>query len=242
MAECEGGEPDRGGRTAGESETIMEEQIEKQKTLEDFRELISALKAAETVDELDRRREEIAGLIPKVREMFEYDQMHYAHQYDLWMHSLHVVLELPRGLDEDMLYLAALLHDIGKPDCQRKGDEGDPNMHYEGHPERSEWIVKTEILPDLERRGVFLSCEEKRKLLYYVRHHDDWVKPEEKYLREHFALGADFREFRFLMLLEAADALAHVQVPFVAKRLEICNALAGAEGQKLYEGIILQVD
>lgn len=32
---------------------------------------------------------------------------------------------------DDMLYLAALLHDIGKPDCQVVGKrEDDVNMHY----------------------------------------------------------------------------------------------------------------
>ena len=46
--------------------------------------------------------------------MFGYDQKNSAHQYDLWMHSLHVVCNLPRRMENDMVYLAALLHDIGK--------------------------------------------------------------------------------------------------------------------------------
>ena len=46
--------------------------------------------------------------------MFDYDQMNKAHQYDLWMHCIHTVLEIPKNIDDDMLYLSALLHDIGK--------------------------------------------------------------------------------------------------------------------------------
>lgn len=38
----------------------------------------------------------------------------------------------------DMVYLAALLHDIGKPEAQFRGKrEGDPDMHYYGHPEKA---------------------------------------------------------------------------------------------------------
>ena len=34
-----------------------------------------------------------------------------------------------------MLYLAALLHDIGKPDCPCRGTKPeDTNMRYYGHP------------------------------------------------------------------------------------------------------------
>ena len=77
-------------------------------------ELLNLLKTAETVEEMDVRREEIAALIPAVRTMFGYDQKNSAHQYDLWMHSLHVVCNLPRRMENDMVYLAALLHDIGK--------------------------------------------------------------------------------------------------------------------------------
>ena len=75
-------------------------------------ELLNVLKTAETAEEMDVRREEIAALIPAVRTMFGYDQKNSAHQYDLWMHSLHVVCNLPRRMENDMVYLAALLHDI----------------------------------------------------------------------------------------------------------------------------------
>ena len=85
-------------------------------------ELLNVLKTAETAEEMDVRREEIAALIPAVRTMFGYDQKNSAHQYDLWMHSLHVVCNLPRRMENDMVYLAALLHDIGKPEAQCRGN------------------------------------------------------------------------------------------------------------------------
>ena len=99
----------------------------------DIRELCCLLKYAETTEEIDGKWEGILGLLPAAEIMIDYDQQNWTHQYDLWQHSLHTVLGVPRGIDDDMLYLAALLHDAGKPQCQTQGErDGKPNMHYYG--------------------------------------------------------------------------------------------------------------
>ena len=46
-----------------------------------------------------------------------------------------------------------------------------------------------------------------------------------------------FHSFQKLMLLEAADAKAHVMPPIIAERAKVCTALAGEYGQTLYEKI-----
>ena len=53
---------------------------------------------------------------------------------------------------------------------------------------------------------------------------------------------ATFEEFRKLMLLQVADAKAHVQLPIIAERVQICSALAGAEGQALYNKFLEEND
>lgn len=197
----------------------------------EWAELMDLLKNTRSAEELDEQREEIAAWMPGLRVMFGYDQRHPAHQYDLWIHTLHVVAELPRGLGDEMLYLGALLHDLGKPVTASAREV----MHYPGHPAASARIVSEEILPGLEKRGVRLSEEEKRRLLYYVAHHDDMVGFDVKYLKRQKELGADsFEMFQNLMYLEVADALAHVQIPVVTRRVEVCGALAGAEGERLW--------
>ena len=201
-----------------------------------FEELIQLLKTAEDVQEIDKHREDIAQWIPKVRTMFEYDQQNSAHQYDLWMHSVHTVLGIPRNLEDGMLYLAALLHDIGKPDCQVKGKRpDDTDMHYYGHPVRSKEIVETEVIPFLMKKGADLSEEDRKRLIYYVEHHDDRMSLRLKHVREHMKIPVTFETFQKLMLLEVSDALAHVQIPIVAERVQICSALAGEEGRRLYK-------
>ncbi|WP_270742632.1 hypothetical protein [Holdemanella biformis] len=77
-----------------------------------WNELIKLLKTANSAEEIDEYRNEIVEFFPALQIMVDFDQKNHAHQYDLWMHSLHVVANLPRNLGDDMLYLAALFHDI----------------------------------------------------------------------------------------------------------------------------------
>lgn len=203
----------------------------------EFAELIRILKTAENVEEIDVYREQIAKWFPKVCIMFDFDQRNKAHQYDLWMHCLHTVVNLPRNLEDDMLYLAAMLHDIGKPDCQVAGKrEGDTDMHYYGHPERSYEIVRDEVIPALLESGKVLTEEEQSRLLYYVHYHDDRVSLRLGHVRRHIKM-VSFEVFQKLMLLQVADAKAHEEIPVVVMRAEICEQLAGTCGREFYERI-----
>lgn len=198
-------------------------------------ELVELLKRADCAEEIDTKRAEIGELIPAVKIMFDYDQQNHAHQYDLWMHSLNVVVNLPRDMEDDMLYLAALFHDIGKPDSRCKSNRPDDiNMHYYGHPKKSMEIVDSVIIPDLDQKGFEISCMDVKRLLYYVEYHDDHVSKKLKHLNRHMKM-ASFDAFRNLMLLQVADAKAHIQLPIIVERVEICSALAREDGEALYK-------
>lgn len=200
----------------------------------DLRQLMHLLRTANSVEEIDAKRYEIISLLPMLDIMVDYDQNNYAHQYDLWFHSLHAVMFLPRNIDDDILYLAALLHDIGKPDCRCKGKkEGDTNAHYYGHPERSYEIVRDSVIPHLKSIHQELSEDEAYRLLYYVHYHDDHVSLKIKHMRRHLAM-VDLDTFKKLMLLQVADAKAHVMIPVVEERVRVCTILSGdfADEQK----------
>lgn len=198
-------------------------------------ELMHALKAADCIKTLDSNRFELEKIMPEIAVMFDYDQKNQAHQYDLWVHSLQTVAGLPRNLDDEMVYLAALLHDIGKPISRCAGTKpDDTNMHYYGHPQKSMEIVQEKIIPDLTHNGIVLSEEEQKHLLYYVEYHDDRVSLKLKHIKRHMKM-VSFMEFQNLMLLQVADAKAHVQLPIIVERVEICSALASAVGEQLYK-------
>ena len=203
-----------------------------------FTDLIPLLKTAQTASDITTRREEIAEIIPSIRVMFDFDQQNRAHQYDLWNHCVHTVLGLPRGLEDDMLYLAALLHDIGKVDCQVPGEhKGVVNMHYYGHQEKSMERVRDEIIPALLADGVRLSEEEQRRLIYYVEYHDDRMSLKLHSIRRHLNIPVTLQEFQNLMLLQVADAKAHVQFSIIEHRANVCGQLAGEYGEELYRRI-----
>ncbi len=204
-----------------------------------FAELLVCLKKASSVEELDLYREEVAALIPAVERMFEFDQKNYAHPYDLWKHCLHTVVGLSTEVKDDMVYLAALLHDIGKPDCQVRGKrEDDTNMHYYGHPERSYEIVRDEVIPFLVSNGAEITEDEQRRLLYYVKYHDDRMGLRMHHVRRHIRIPVSLDEFKELMRLQIADAKAHTMLPIVEMRIEICEQLVGAYGEELYQRIL----
>jgi len=188
-----------------------------------YEELIHLLRTAETVEELNTWRYEIGTRIPSIYGMFGYNQQNSAHQYDLWEHSLHTVINLPRNLDDDMLYLAALLHDIGEPEswCWGKREDG-LDMHYYGHPVKSMEIVRDEVIPCLEVVGFTLSEEEKKRLLYYIEYHDYRMSYREKHLKKHLSMGP-MEWFKGLMLLQIADAQAQVMIPVVEERIRNCK-------------------
>ena len=154
------------------------------------------------------------------------------------MHSLHTVINLPKGQEDSMLYLAAPMHDIGKPDCRCKGKRAeDANMHYYSHPQRSAEIVRDEILPGLEKHSMGISGENAKRLLYYIGYHDEQVSFRLKSLKRHLNM-VPFEAFQKLMLHQAADAKAHVQIPAIAGRVEVCSQLAGEKGIELYQQIL----
>lgn len=200
--------------------------------------LITILRESDSAADIDRHRSDIIQLIPKVKIMLDFNQQNYAHQYDLWEHCLQTVAGLSKDIDDDMVFLAAMLHDIGKPDCQTYDTrDGKVNMHYYGHPQRSMEIVKDAIIPELLSKGESLRDDEQRRLIYYVEYHDDRVSLRMKHLRRHLNMGVSLQEFQNLMRLQVADAKAHVLIPVVQQRMEICGKLAGEYGEELYRKI-----
>lgn len=180
------------------------------------------LKASKTAEEINSKRYEIAKWIPDIVKMFNFDQRNNHHQYDLWLHCVHTVLGIDKSIDDDMLYLAALLHDIGKI-YSRTGPKNkeDVNCHYYGHPEKSAEMVRN-IVQSLGSGGIDFTKEDIERLLYYVKYHDDRVSLREKHLKRHLNM-VDVETFKKLMELQIADARAHVIFPIVQQRIDICN-------------------
>ena len=117
-------------------------------------------------------REIIEVIIPEITPMVGLDQCTPYHIYDVWEHTIRVVSGIS---PEPVLRLAALFHDIGKPSCFTKDEEG--VGHFYGHPE-----VSTEIARGIMNRLKF-DNHSKDKVLTLVRWHDLRPEPTERSLR-----------------------------------------------------------
>lgn len=193
-------------------------------------ELIQLLRKAENFEEINCRRDEIATIIPQVVSMFDYDQNNSYHPYDLWEHCVRTALEIPKDVSDDMVFLAAMLHDIGKPESRCAGrKEGDTESHYYGHPEVSKRIVAEEIVPLLN-----LTPEDAERLVYYVQFHDDHVGFKPHHLRKHWE-RVPVQIFKNLMLLQMGDAITHdTEKTLIQERYTTCKMLHEGKAEELY--------
>ena len=129
--------------------------------------------------------------------MLGYDQRNFHHCYDLWEHTLHALDAVP---SEESLRFAALLHDVGKPDCFSLDEDG--VGHFYGHAARSAALADAMLVR--LRAGNALR-EEVTEL---IRRHDTPLPgcPEATLRRLLRRLGEE--RLRRLIALQRADNLA----------------------------------
>jgi len=195
------------------------------------KELIHLLRTSNDFATVNSHRDDIAELIPNVASMFDYDQNNSYHPYDLWEHCVRTALEIPKDIADDMLFIAAMLHDIGKPESRCAGrKEGDTESHYYGHPNVSKRIVEEQVIPLLN-----LVPEDAKRLVYYVQFHDDHVGFKPHHLRKHYD-RVPLPVFQNLMLLQMADAITHTwEKPLIQKRYVTCKTLYEEKAEELYQ-------
>ena len=112
---------------------------------------------------------------------YETSQHSPHHIYNVGEHINVVVSRIPADMkDDEVLIIAAMLHDIGKPDVKETKDDG--TDRFIGHAKRSAEIAA----PILDEIG--FGEEEKKAILWIVEHHEigDHVKAKtmRKWLRE----------------------------------------------------------
>ena len=145
-------------------------------------------------------------------------------------HCVRTALEIPKDTADDMLFIAAMLHDVGKSESRCAGrKEGDTESHYYGHPEASKRIVEEQIIPLLD-----LAPEDAKRLVYYVQFHDDYVGFKPHHLRKHYE-RVPLPVFQNLMLLQMADAITHTwEKLLIQERYTTCKTLYDGKAEELY--------
>jgi len=143
----------------------------------------------------------IAQIIPEISHCFDFDQRSRYHAYDVYEHTVRTVDGVPPVLE---LRLAALLHDIGKPQSFVLDDEG--YGHFYGHPGVSLTIAEN-VLTRLKYSNVVRD-----EVLTLVKYHDYPIVPVEYGVEDKYLLRS-LRKFgestlKNLLKLKRADNLA----------------------------------
>ena len=140
---------------------------------------------------------EVLGVvIPELLPMRGFDQHNVHHIYDVLEHTAVAVEHSP---PEPELRLAALLHDIGKPESFTLDETG--TGHFYGHPERSA------VLADAIARRLRCDNATRERVVTLVRWHDRPIADTDRAVRRALnRLGPEL--FFRLLSLKRADNLA----------------------------------
>ena len=148
-----------------------------------------------------------AIVLPEFDRMLATPQKHPHHCYDVGMHSLKVVEEMQRLAREknverkefSVLMWAALLHDVGKPECLSVDEEG--ITHFYNHPAAGKGLAR-KILRRLRFDNYTTDY-----VCHLILYHDViFSKKKGKFRKKINLIGAE--KIPYLFLLMRADKLA----------------------------------
>ena len=141
----------------------------------------------------------IGVIMPEMKPCFHHNQNNAWHKRDVYEHTLYVIDGCNTRNFE--IKMAALLHDIGKPASQVRGEDG--YDHFYGHPKVSREISETVLEKDFK-----VSRKEKERILDLVEYHDMEIRPETKNIKKMLhKFGEEF--IRQWYVLKGADLLDH---------------------------------
>ena len=138
----------------------------------------------------------LAMFLPEIAPCVGFDQHNRHHIYDVWGHSAHAVAAVPA---EVVLRWTMLLHDIGKPACFTRDEQG--VGHFYGHP-----AISADLAADICRR-LRMDNRTAERIVTLVRWHDrDIARTEKAIARAVSQLGEE--TFRQLLVVKRADNAA----------------------------------
>lgn len=144
-------------------------------------------------------RKIIAVFIPEIRDMFGFEQNNPYHMFDVWDHTIEVLVRANLFMDPNglVLALAAFFHDIGKPHSYQ--DNPDGIRHFYGHAAKS-----AEMADSIMRRMRF-SNNVREAVVTLVKYHDADIKPEAKYIKRWLNKLGSEHLLRCLIMLKYSD-------------------------------------
>ena len=147
------------------------DKIAKERINAEFSKLILGINNVKILREYEKV---IFYIIPELKKLKGFEQNNPYHTFDVWVHSLKTLSEIK---EKDLeLRLAALFHDIAKPNCYSIDEKG--VGHFYEHPE-----ISSEITENIMKYLKF-SNEEISVVTTLIKNHDNQLSPTKKCLRK----------------------------------------------------------
>lgn len=178
-------------------------------------ELVKLIGGINSVGVMLEYRDIIGQIIPELIPCFDFKQLSRYHKYDVYEHTVRAVNAVPHGINgEDIIRIAMLFHDIGKPDMFTIDENG--FGHFKGHAKVSA-LKARDILHRLkfDNKTIDAVCG-------IISRHSDKIESEKHIKRIINEIGLD----GFLMLIEAKKADNSAKNEFVLEENKIFDSFA----------------
>ena len=154
-------------------------------------------------------------LIPEIAPMKGFDQKNPHHCLDLLAHTARATANIP---PKPHLRFAALLHDIGKPDCFSIGPDG--IGHFYGHSTKS--AEKAEEI----FRALKADHDTRDRAVLLIRHHDTPIELREEIVKRRLRKLGEESFFDLILLMRADNLALAPEFSFRQKEYDALEAMA----------------
>lgn len=175
-------------------------------------EILKIILPKRNVADVESDKEKLFGAIPELKAEDGFDQKSTYHDKDVFEHTLTVLESLDKRTPE--LCMAALLHDIAKPECFSVDANG--YGHFYGHEDAGAEKAKA----IMERLG--FSLEETDEAVRLIALHDSVPETKKGMRKTIVANGIDF--VKELIELAKADGEGHAPEARLRKETEMAKA------------------
>ena len=146
-----------------------------------------------TAEDLCQYAPILVRVLPELKPMIGFDQRSPHHAYDVYVHTAHVVENVPRDL---ALRWAALLHDTGKPAAFNQDETG--RGHFYDHA-RESGVIADEVLRRLKAPTALRD-----RVCFLVENHMLRMEPDKRQLTRRLRKYGE-KDLRAMIALQKAD-------------------------------------
>lgn len=186
--------------------------VSAERVSEEFTKLLCG---AHTGDVLLEFPDVVGVFLPELLPTVAFDQKNFHHIHSLYAHLIHTVKQIP---PIPHLRWAALLHDVGKPDCFSLDENG--VGHFYGHAKRS-----AEVTDGILQR-LRTSNDLRERVVTLIRHHDTPIDPTPAAVRRKLNKLGEWGFFQLISLMRADNLALAPEFHFRQTEYDALEALA----------------